>query len=232
LGRWKLSLALALVLAGLAALVFLPLADWLRQAVVAARGLGTPGAFLFMALFVPACVLCLPGTPITLFCGYAYGFWPTLPAAVLMSNLGAQAAFLTSRFLLRGSVERWLASRPRLGAVHAAVGSQGLRLVLLLRLTPLLPFNGLNYALGVAPLGFRSYALGTFLGMLPGTAINTYTAATLGELGASLDREVSLGPWGWTFLGLRLAAALTVSVIVTRIARRALGGAFEARPPS
>jgi len=227
LGRWRLLSALALGLAGLAAFALLPLADWLRALVDAARELGTPGAFLFMALFVPASVLCLPGTPITLFCAYAYGFGTTFPAAVLMSNLGAQAAFLCSRFLLRGSVERWLTTRPRLAQVHGAVGQQGLRLVFLLRLTPAIPFNGLNYALGVAPVRFRSYALGTLLGMLPGTAVNTYTAATLGELGQSLDQEVSLGAWGWTFLGLRLAAAVVVTWLVTRTARRALAGALR-----
>jgi uncharacterized membrane protein YdjX (TVP38/TMEM64 family) len=230
LNRWRLWLALGLVLAGVLCFAFLPLADWLRALVERARALGPGGAFLFMALFVPACVLMLPGTPITLFCGYAYGFWPTLPAAILMSNLGAAAAFGVSRFLLSGSVERWLGGHPKLLAVHRAVGTQGLRLVFLLRLTPAIPFNGLNYALGVAPVRFAPYALGTFLGMLPGTTINTYTAATLGELGRSLDEEVTLGAWGWTFLALRLVAAVLVTVLVTRTARKALAGAWRGDP--
>lgn len=218
------------MLAGAAGLAFLPLAEWLRELVERARALGPGGAFLFMALFVPACVLLLPGTPITLFCGYAYGFWPTLPAAILMSNLGAAAAFGVSRFLLSDSVERWLGGHPKLLAVHRAVGTQGLRLVFLLRLTPAIPFNGLNYALGVAPVRFGPYALGTFLGMLPGTTINTYTAATLGELGRSLDEEVTLGAWGWTFLALRLVAAVLVTVLVTRVAKKALAGAWGGDP--
>lgn len=222
--RWRPLLALGLVLAGLLAFALLPLADWLGALITRARELGPGGAFLFMALFVPACVLMLPGTPITLFCGYSYGFWATLPAAILMSNLGAAAAFAVARFLLRGSVERWLGRHPKLAAVHGAVGAESLRLVFLLRLTPAIPFNGLNYALGVTPVRFGPYALGTFLGMLPGTTINTYTAATLGELGKSLDDEVSLGAWGWTFLGLRLAAAVLGTILVTRAAQRALSG--------
>lgn len=220
--RWKLLFALALLGAGLLALAFLPLGDWLEELVAQARALGTPGAYLFLALFVPACVLGLPGTPITLFCGYTYGFWPTFPAAILMSNLGAVAAFLVARFLLADWVRERIARHPRLAAVHAAVGAQGLRLVFLLRLTPAIPFNGLNYALGVSPLRLAPYALGTLLGMLPGTAINTYTAATLGELGKSTDESVSLGAWGWSFLALRLLAALAVTVLITRVARRAL----------
>lgn len=228
--RWRVLLALGLVLVGTLAFACLPLAAWLQELVARARALGPGGAFLFMALFVPACVLLLPGTPITLFCAYTYGFWPTFPAAVLMSNLGAAAAFGVSRFLLSDSVERWLVAHPKLLAVHRAAGTQGLRLVFLLRLTPAIPFNGLNYALGVAPLGFGAYALGTFLGMLPGTAVNAYTAATLGELGRSLDEEVALGAWGWTFLALRLLAAVLVTILVTRTARRALTGAWRGDP--
>lgn len=226
---WRPALALILIASGLAALAFLPLSDWLRELAARARALGDPGAFLFMALFVPACVLGLPGTPITLFCGYVYGFWPTWPAAILMSNLGASAAFLVSRGLLASWVRGRLARHPRLGAVHRAIGERSLRLVFLLRLTPAIPFNGLNYALGVTPIRYGPYALGTLLGMLPGTTVNTYTAATLGALGRSLDEEVALGAWGWTLLVLRLAAAVLVTVLVTRLARRALAES-EARP--
>ena len=220
--RWKLVLALGLFAAGGLALALLPLGTWLRELVAHARELGTPGAYLVLALFVPACVLGLPGTPITLFCAYTYGFRTTLPAAILMSNLGALAAFLVGRFLLADWVRERIASRPRLAAVHEAVGAQGLRLVFLLRLTPAIPFNALNYALGASRVRLAPYALGTLLGMLPGTALNTYAAATLGELGQSAEEEVALGPWGWTFLVLRLAAALAVTVLITRVARKAL----------
>ena len=226
-GRWRIALALVLLCAGAAAFFLFPLKDWLGALVERAQALGPAGAFLFMALFVPACVLVLPGSPITFFCGYAYGFWPTWPAAILMSNLGAAAAFLVSRHLLRGSVERWLARHAKLAAVHRAIGEQSLRLVFLLRLTPALPFNGLNYALGVAPIRFVPYALGTALGMLPGTTINTYTAATLGELGKSMEDDVALGAWGWSFLVLRLLAMVAATWMVTRAARGALAGAWR-----
>jgi uncharacterized membrane protein YdjX (TVP38/TMEM64 family) len=223
--RWRLLLALLLLLLGLAAFVFLPLRTWGGAWIARAQALGTPGAFLFMGLFVPASVLCLPGTPITFFCAVAYGFWPTWPAAIVMSNLGAQAAFLVSRLLLAGSVERWVARRPRLAAVHRAIGQKSFQLVFLLRLTPLVPFNGLNYLLGVTPIRFGHYALATFLGMLPGTTLNCYTFATLGELGRSLGDPAPTSPWTWAFLGLRLLVAVLLIVLVVRLARRALADA-------
>jgi uncharacterized membrane protein YdjX (TVP38/TMEM64 family) len=221
----RLVLAALLALAGLAAFLFLPLAAWLEALVQRAHALGPLGAYLFLALFVPACLLGLPGTPITLFCGYTYGFWATLPAAILMSNLGAQAAFGASRCLLSGAVRGRLRDRPRIAALLSAVGERSFRIVFLLRLTPAIPFNALNYALGVTPLRFAPYAAATLLGMLPGTTVNTYTAATLGELGRTLDGEVSLGWTGGLYLGARLAAAVAVTVLVTRGARRALAEA-------
>ncbi len=229
--RWRLAIALGLGLAAVAAFLFLPLRDWLETLVARAQALGPSGAFLFMALFVPVSVLCLPGTPVTFFCAVAYGFWPTWPAALLMSNLGAECAFLVSRFLLAGTVERWIARRPRLAAVQRAIGQQSFRLVFLLRLTPLVPFNGLNYLLGVTPIRFGRYALATCLGMLPGTTLNCYTFATLGELGRSLDDEVPMRTWDWAFLGLRLCVALVLLAFVVRLARRALGSTWPEGAP-
>ncbi len=226
-GRWRLWIAAAIALAGLAAFLFLPFEELRAGLVSRAERLGTRGAWLIMALFVPASLLCLPGTPITFACAYVYGFTTTLPAAIVMSNLGAAAAVLNSRFLLSAAVARWLARRPRLSAVHRAIGAKSFRLVFLLRLTPAIPFNGLNYALGVTPIRFGPYALATLLGMLPGTTLNCYTFATLGELGKSLDDEVSPGVWGYVFLGVRVVVAVIVTVWISRIARRALGEAWR-----
>jgi uncharacterized membrane protein YdjX (TVP38/TMEM64 family) len=221
-GRWRLWVAIALALAGVAAFFLLPLREWLDALVGRAEAMGDAGAFLFAALYIPFCILLLPGTLVTLVCGLTYGFWPTFPAVVLASNVGAGIAFFLGRTLLRQRVQGWIARRPRLAAVERAIGEESFRLVFLLRLTPMIPFNALNYLLGVTPVRFARCALATFLGMLPGTALNCFTFATAGEISEALRGEEPLRVSHITLLVLRVLASLVAIVLVTRAARRAL----------
>jgi uncharacterized membrane protein YdjX (TVP38/TMEM64 family) len=229
-GRWRPFVALALALAGVAALVFVvwPLRERLGELVERARALPSGAVFLFAGLYLPFCVLVLPGTWVTVFCCLVFGFWPTFPAIVLASNLGAELAFVLGRTLLRDQVHRWLRERPRLAAVERAIGEESFRLVFLLRLTPLVPFNALNYVLGVTPIRFAPYALATFLGMLPGTLLNCYTLASVRELGPVLAGELPPDPLGVAGLVARLALTVLASWLVARRARKALKASLEA----
>jgi uncharacterized membrane protein YdjX (TVP38/TMEM64 family) len=115
---------------------------------------------------------------------------------------------------------------PRFAAIDAAIEHQGLKVVLLLRLSPVFPFSVLNYALGLTGVRLRDYVLGSFLGMLPGTILYVYlgslvtTAAALGGGGGpSTSGQRALY---WAGLG----ATLIVTVLMTRLARRALRSAL------
>lgn len=228
-GRWRPWLALALALTGVAALYFLvwPLRARLGEYVEQARTLDQGYVFLFAALYLPFCVLVLPGTWVTIFCCLVFGFWPTFPAIVLASNLGAQLAFWLGRTLLRARVHAGLVSRPKLGAVERAIGEESFRLVLLLRLTPLIPFNALNYLLGVTPIRFGPYALATFLGMLPGTALNCYTFASVRDLAPILAGKLPPDPLGLAGLVARIVLTLLATWLVARRARAALDSSFR-----
>ena len=106
-----------------------------------------------------------------------------------------------------------------------------MRLVFLLRLSPLIPFNVLNYLLGVTPIRFVPYALATFVGMLPGTALNCYAAATLGELGSALEGGRPFGALEWSLLALRLVATVLAIWFVGRRARAALRSTLTPETP-
>ena len=146
-----------------------------------------------------------------------------------MPSPGSAATFLIARYLARGWVARRIARYPRFAAVDRAVGADGLRIVFLLRLSPVFPFNLLNYALGATRVRFRDYLLGA-LGMLPGTFLYVY----LGSLGAGVAigaSEVGGGGDGDGGVGtvVKLAlqavgalATLAVTVVVARIAKQAL----------
>lgn len=226
--RWKPLTFALLVLVGLGLLVFVlrPLWPRLGEFVERAQALDEAWVFAVALLYLPFCVFLLPGTWVTVLCCLVWGFWPTFPAIVLASNLGAALAFLLGRTLLGTRVLAWCAARPKLAAVQQAIGAESFRLVFLLRLTPLVPFNALNYLLGVTALGFRAYALGTFLGMLPGTALNCYTLATVRDLAPLLSGKLPPDPLGLAGIVLRIALTLVATVLVTRRARAALAGSL------
>jgi uncharacterized membrane protein YdjX (TVP38/TMEM64 family) len=232
-GRWRAWALGVLVVAAVAALVLVvwPLRDRLGELVERARALPDWSVFVVAALYVPFCVLVLPGVWVTIFCCVVFGFWPTFPAIVLWSNLGAQLAFLLGRTLLRARVHAWVARRPRMAAVERAIGEESGRLVFLLRLTPIVPFNALNYLLGVTPIRFGPYALATFLGMLPGTALNCWALAQVRDLAPVLAGDLPPDPLGIAGLVARIALALVATWLVARRAQRALRSSLSPQVP-
>lgn len=96
-------------------------------------------------------------------------------------------AFLLGRTVARAWVSSRVAANARVAAIDRAVGREGLKIVLLTRLSPVFPFNLLNYAFGLAQVSLRDYVLGSLVGMLPGTLMYVY----LGSLITSLSELAS-----------------------------------------
>ena len=185
-------------------------------------GLGFWGPALFMLTYAVSVVALVPASILTLAAGAIFGLaWGTLYAFVA-ATLGALAAFVVARHFARGLVERRLAGTPRFAAIDRAVGDQGLRIVALLRLSPVFPFTLLNYVLGLTRVSFRDYALAS-PGMLPGTLLYVYYGKLIGDVtalasGVSVERDAAY----WIVMGLGLVATVVVTALVTRVARRAL----------
>jgi uncharacterized membrane protein YdjX (TVP38/TMEM64 family) len=220
------GLALLLLGAGVVvALVFLPINEWITSFLAWVQGLGPWGPVLLAAAYVPAAVLLVPGSLITIGAGAVFGLTVGTAAVSVGSTLGASAAFLLGRTLARGWVERRVAGNPRFAALDAAVGEQGFKIVLLLRLSPVFPFNVLNYALGLTRIRFRTYLLASWIGMLPGTLMYVYIGSALGslaDLGAEKPEEnVAQKVLFWS----GLAATVVVTLFITRMARRTLAAA-------
>jgi len=188
-------------------------------------GLGIWGPVLFIALYGCASVAWIPGSALTILAGTLFGLSTGTLIAWLGAALGALASFLVARYVARDRVEMRLADNPRMEAIDRAVGEQGLRIVFLLRLSPAFPFVVLNYLLGITRVRFTHYNLGS-LGMLPGTFLYVYLGHVGGEAAnAVAGNGPSLARWvGWI---VGLAATLAVTVLVTRIAQRALSEQVE-----
>jgi uncharacterized membrane protein YdjX (TVP38/TMEM64 family) len=188
---------------------------------------GNWGPVIVGTAFIPACLFFLPGSPLTLFGGFAFGgtlagLAKTVAAVSVGSTLGASAAFLAGRYLARGWVERKVAASPRFRAIDSAVGIQGWKIVLLARLSPVFPFNLLNYAFGLTGVRFRDYLLASWIGMLPGTILYVYLGSTTRQLADVLVGRVEKNAAQQALFYVGLAATLAVTIYVTRLARRAL----------
>jgi uncharacterized membrane protein YdjX (TVP38/TMEM64 family) len=214
---WTLAIVVivaALMLAGRQVAGFVPaFVAWVD-------GLGWWGPAIFIVGYVVATVAMVPGTVLTLAAGAVFGIGWGFVWVLTGATLGAIAAFLVSRYVARGMVERKLADE-RFEAVDRAVGEHGFKIVALLRLSPAFPFNALNYGLGLTRVRLRDYALAC-LAMAPGTLLYVYYGAVAGDIAGAAAGEVERGLEQWLFLGLGLVATVIVTIIITRIARRAL----------
>lgn len=218
----RLFLALALACGMALCLWLVPARQLLMSVLVWIQAQGVWGPVLLVLVYVAACVFMIPGSLLTLGAGFVFGIGPGFLAVVLGSNLGAAAAFVTGRTLLRGWVERRLAGTPRFRALDRAVGEAGFKLVLLLRLSPVVPFNVINYMLSLTGIPLRAYVPASVLGMLPGTAVYVYLGSAARSL-TDLGEPSTEGQTARTILfygGLLLTIAATT--IVTRLARQTL----------
>ena len=186
------------------------------------------GALIFIPLYALWVTLLLPGVWASMLAGALYGTWWGSLIVFVGACLGAEAAFLLGRTLLRGWAQRRLAALPKLQAVEQAVSREGLKLVLLTRLSPAFPFSLLNLAYGLSEVSLRDYTLG-LIGILPGTILFCGLGALAGDVarfGEVLSGEADPGTWALRITGL--LATVAVVWLVGRAARRALQEASEA----
>jgi len=219
----KLLLFVAIV--GLAvAAWFLFLQERLPDFMQWVRGQGLAGALLVGAGYALATVLMIPGALVTLFVGAVYGPWLGTALVSPASVLGASAAFLLGRSVFRPVVEARMQDSARFQALQTALERRGLYVLTLVRLSPVFPFTVVNYAFGLTPLKTWQFVLGSFVGMLPGTLMYVYLGSTIGDLAAfaSGDEALERGTGARVLQYIGLAATVAVTLVVTRMARRAL----------
>lgn len=210
------AVVLALVLLGRAGGAYLPaFTAWVAEQ-------GVWGPVVFIAGYAVATVLLVPGSLLTLAAGAVFGVAAGVAYVFAGAVLGATLAFLVARHLARGAVERRIAADPRFERIDAAVARDGRKIVFLLRLSPVLPFNLLNYALGLTRVRLADYVVAS-LGMLPGTLLYVYSgrvAADAASLAGGAGGGRSAGEYAVLVLGL--VATVIVTLMVTLIARNAL----------
>lgn len=185
------------------------------------------GALIFIAIYIVATVLLIPGSVLTLGAGAAFGLAWGSACVSIAATIGAALAFLIGRHLTRDLVARKIDRNPRFAAIDRAVAAEGWKVVALARLSPLFPFTLLNYAFGLTKVRFWHYVVASWVGMLPGTIMYVY----LGSI-ANAATIRSRGTGEWILYGVGLLATVLVTIHITRLAKRALDRRVGSQPPA
>jgi uncharacterized membrane protein YdjX (TVP38/TMEM64 family) len=203
------------------------LSELLLNALEWVNGLGAMGAIGFIAIYIAATIAFLPGAILTLGAGVIFGVALGSVYVFLGATIGSIAAFLIGRYLVRDWVTQKIAGNAKFQALDTAMSRSGFKIVLLTRLSPVFPFNFLNYAFGVTNISLKDYSLAS-IGMVPGTIMYVYIgslASSLATLGKGTQPINSGLQWAMQILGL--VATVVVTVYSAQLARKALAETVE-----
>lgn len=192
---------------------------WMDQGLLWIQESGWVGWIWFVVLYTLSCVLFLPGSVLSFGAGAVYGFWGGTLLVSVGSVAGAFANFVSTRYLLRGwMTRRFSASRKFQALDHAALVS-GWKLVILTRLSPILPHSLVSCAFGLSRMPLVRYLLASWVGFLPISAAYAYGGAVIGR---AAKGGLHQGPWAWTAYAVELGVTVLITIWITRVGHRAL----------
>ena len=185
---------------------------WIEQS-------GWVGWIWFIVLYTLSCVLFLPGSVLSFGAGAVYGFWAGTFLVSLGSVAGALANFVSTRYLLRGWMARKFANSRKFQALDHAAAQDGWKLVILTRISPILPHSLVSCAFGLSRISLLRFLLASWIGFLPISAAYAYGGAVIGR---AAKGGLHQGPWAWIAYTLELVITVLVTIWITRIAHNAL----------
>ena len=182
--RFKFIILVLLIVSLVLVAKFSPLGEYLSVAKV--RGLvensGIYGPLIFILIYILITITLLPGTPFTIASGVLFGTLQGGFLTVIGATIGATIAFIVSRFFGEDFVERILKNKfKKVYELDEKIEKRGFLVMLFLRLIPLFPFNGLNFAMGLTKIRLKQYFFGTLLGIIPGTMILANIGGSSGD---------------------------------------------------
>jgi uncharacterized membrane protein YdjX (TVP38/TMEM64 family) len=182
--------------------------DTLAVLIESIKGMGPAAPLYFGLLYCIAECLAIPATPLTLSAGYLFGASQGVAVVLAAGTLAACVGFFVGKTVLRQTVEGLLEQNPQFAKLDRAIGKEGFKLLVLVRLTPLFPFALSNYIYGASAIEFWPYFWGTLLGFTPGTIAYVYT----GMVGQAVLSGQGSEPW-YVYAGGMTALAALLKVI-------------------
>jgi uncharacterized membrane protein YdjX (TVP38/TMEM64 family) len=178
--------------------------QFLKDVVQNVESMGPIGILYFGLFYTVAEVLCVPALPLTASAGYLFGLAKGTAVVLTSASIAAAIGFLIGRTFLRSFVEEKLEDYPEFQKIDKAIGKEGLKLMILLRLSPIFPFSLSNYLYGASSVGFFQYFVGTMIGFAPGTMAYVYS----GEIGKALTGGGEAQPWYLYAVGMAVVGGL------------------------
>jgi uncharacterized membrane protein YdjX (TVP38/TMEM64 family) len=220
----QLIALIAILIALFLAMKFLPVQQWTRNFNDWVGQMGVAGLLIFIGFYAAATVLLVPGSILTIGAGFAFGLWKGFLAVSAGSTLGAALAFLVARFVARDKIEAIAQRNEKFCRIDNAIGKEGAKLIVPLRLSPVIPFNVSNYFYGLTAVKFWPYVLASWIGMMPGAFLYVYIGvASKAAVSVAASSEVISHGWQyWTFTSIGLIATIIVTIWATKIVRDAL----------
>ncbi|KAM0012999.1 putative SNARE associated golgi family protein [Helianthus debilis subsp. tardiflorus] len=222
--NWVRISLLVLLIAAIAVACFtLPVEKTLKDFLLwVENDLGPWGPLALAVAYIPLTILAVPASVLTLGGGYLFGLPMGFLADSIGAVIGATAAFLLGKTIGRSYVISKLGDYPQFRAVAIAIQKSGFKIVLLLRLVPLLPFNMLNYLLSVTPISIWEYVMASWLGMMPITFALVYVGTTLKDLADVTHGWSQFSKTRWALVILSFVVSVILMVVVTKVAKSAL----------
>lgn len=206
----------------------LPFAEWIAIVVEWAQRHPVAGPVTYIIAVIVATVMFVPGSGSMMIAGFLFGLVPGILYALLGIAMGAQGAFLTGRKGARHWVERKVHANERLKAIEKGLQEEAFLIVVLTRLSLIIPFNVLNYAYGITSVRSGTHFIATTVGMLPAVALYVYLGTLARDLGQILSGEATPSDLGYWIA----AAGVTAIVVLTWAIHRAASRALERHLPA
>lgn len=184
------------------------------------------GPLVFIVVYIGATVFFVPGLILTLGAGFAFGIGLGFVYVSAGSTIGAILAFLLGRTLLREWIAEKIAKYPKFDAVDQAIGEEGLKIVALLRLSPIFPFSLLNYALALTSVSFKVYAGTSWIAMMPGTLLYVYIGSALGDVADAIGGNYKASTEETIFYIVGLVATFVAVTYIVYVAKKAINKAL------
>ena len=196
--------------------------DWLEALVQQLAGLGGWGPVLFIGIYILAAITLAPAFLLTFSAGAVFGLWRGTLLTYIGAVLGASAVYALAAPLARSRVLGWIDRDPRVAATRRAVVKDSAWIMFLLRLSPLVPYNLLNYSLALSGVTFRDYLLAS-VGMIPAIILYSYYGKVAGDVTRIAAGVVPARVMEYyVMLVVGLIATFTATHLISRAAKKAM----------
>tara|TARA_B110000444_G_scaffold261558_1_gene315311 strand:+ start:14775 stop:15503 length:729 start_codon:yes stop_codon:yes gene_type:complete len=195
--------------------------DWFEE-------LGALAPILFTLMLIIGVVILAPTPIIKVTAGALFPYWIAVIINFTASIVGGLLAFLLGRWLFRDTIAKTVASDMRLQSIETAIGEEAMKISVLVRLSPLIPDEWLNYIMSSGPVTTRVFFISNLSSIIYSLAY-AYFGHTIGEIALSSDGMGGFkqSPLGMSLLFLGLMATILATIIVTRVTMKGLNDAIE-----